>query len=285
VNAADTLVAGVHLELKMDGNFPSNPFTTLPGLSGFADFLGFDSATTEAYWRAGLTYVKYRFGIDATTATFDPVVGMTYLTVASNGSSVQTSTFEPGVTNLVITPVSTTGEGTYRVVQSTAFVIQTHPNCRPLVKDAEFILTFTGDIILSGTYGAEVSSTGTTPEVSGNAIVFGRYAIRGIDGYNYFFDVRSYIPNRQWPTDGSHTIVSERVQINPLNRTLFVGPGLGTINVVAGQGPLGTQYRAYVRTDWWLGPVVSFPALVEWDSIPGNTSAIPPGSSVTGKCP
>jgi len=100
-----------------------------------------------------------------------------------------------------------------------------------------------------------------------------------------FFDMRSYIPNNQWPTDGSHTIVSERVQINPLNRTLFVGPGLGTINVVAGQGPLGTQYRAYVRTDWWLGPVVSFPALVEWDSIPGNISSIPPGSSVTGKCP
>lgn len=289
-----TSVPSVHIELKVDDQLPTDP---IPGgaaaMAGFTDILGFDSPTTEAYWRAGLEYVKYRFGIDATGAAFDPVTGTTFLTVAPDGSSVQT----PGPTastNVVISPVTFTGSGTYRCVHSDSSSIVTTPGCRPAARLAEFILTFINDVTLSGTYGAEASVTGSILEpippgqTVGGGVAFGRYAIRGYDGKDKFFDMRSWVPSRRWPSGSDHFYYTERFQINPLDRGEFVGPGFGTLTIVYPSGPVqtpeGTVFPWYVRNDWWLGPCVSYPFLSDWDGQAGNTSLILPPTSFRRPC-
>lgn len=278
---------GTSIELKVDDRLSTDPIPAgTAGMAGWKDFLGWDSATTERYWRLGLEYVRCRFGIDATQATFDPILGLTFLTVAPDGTTVQTPAVTPQ-TNLVISPVTFTGSGTYRVVNSTACAIQPKGNAKPLVRLVEFILTFTGNIFLGGTWGAEASVTGRFEEVIpsgqtlGGGVAFGRYTICGKNGKDYYFDMRSWIPSKRWPSVTNTFYYTERFQINPLDREAFGGPGLGTLTIIypaAGvQEPDGSLvFPWYVRNDWWFGPLASYPEIVDWDATcpAGNISTV-----------
>ena len=284
---------GTFIELKVDDNLPTNPTPSgIPAMAGWKEFLGWDSDTTEQYWRTGLEYIKSRFGIDATSATFDPIYGLTFLTVLPNGQTIVTPGPDPS-NNCVISPITYTGSGTYRVVNSTAPVIQPKGNKKPLVRLVEFILTFTGTIYLGGTWGASASTTGifTYPllqgQTLGGGVAFGRYTICGVDGKDYYFDMRSWIPSNRWPSVTNTYYYTERFQLNPLDRKAFGGSGFGTLTIIYPANgvtePDGSVvYPWYVRNDWWFGPVVSYPEQVDWDSQPGNISLIPSGP--TSKC-
>lgn len=282
---------GSRIELKIDDYLVENPVTSgVEAMSGWAEYLGFDSATTQQFWRTGLDYIDWRFGLDTSAVTFDPVLGIAFLTVDANGVATQTPNFVPGTTNVVITPL-TFNQTVYRAIESVKndHTIRTEAGCRPWVRLVEFVITFVGPTNLHGTYGSESSDSGFVT-VSSGGLAFGTWVIRRSDGYDEYFDFRSWLPNISFPgsTTSTKGYFSERFQVNPLNREDFGGSGIGTLTIVAPTGPTttpdGPRYRWFIRNDWWFGPIVSYPELVDWDTPPGNISLIRPTGRFARKC-
>lgn len=285
---------GSRVELKVDDLLATDPVEV--SLSGFTEYLGFDQPggpTTEQYWRLGLEYVQARFGIITTNITFNPG-GFAFLTVANDGTVTQT--VSPGVnTNVIISPITFTGSGTYRCVEDTSKTIYTKPWCRPFVRLTEFVLTFIAPVSLGGDYGEQATGTpGGRVTVSSGGLAFGRYVIRGKDGVDRYFDMRSWIPNIAFPAGGDVSYFSERFQINPVGQQAFEefgGSGIGTLTIVSPTGPIttpdGPRYQWYIRNDWWFGPIVSWPFLTcdnNWSTYPGNLSSILPYGSFAEPC-
>lgn len=282
---------GSRVELKIDDLLVTNPVPTAgtpAALAGFADYLGFDTATTEAYWRLGLDYIDCRFGIDTTNVVYDQTTGIAFLTVLPDGTAVQTP-FPDAGTNVIITPLTFTGSGAYRCVEDTSDTIYTKPWCRPFVRLAEFVVTFIGEVNLRGTYAQDATGEPDgVVTVSSGGVAFGRYVIRGKDGYDRYFDMRSWIPNKAEPSGGEISYFTERFQIHPLDPDEFGGSGIGTLTIIAPTGavdtPDGPRYRWYIRNDWWFGPIESWPQVVDWDSQCGNLSTILPTGRFAEKC-
>lgn len=283
---------GSRVELKVDDLLVADPVVI--SLSGFTDYLGFNQPggpTTEQYWRLGLDYIEARFGIDTSGITFEPTAGFAFLTVANNGSVVQTP-FPDVTTNVIISPI--TFLGSYRCVEDTSHTIYTKPWCRPWVRLVEFVLTFIQPVSLGGAYGAEATGTpGGRVTVSSGGLAFGRYVIRGKDGVDRYFDMRTWIPNTSFPAGGAVSYFSERFQINPVGSEAleeFGGSGIGTLTIVSPTTdgviitPDGPRYPWYIRNDWWFGPILSWGNLNDWNAYPGNTSSILPFGAFAEPC-
>jgi hypothetical protein len=285
---------GTRIELKVDDLLTSNPVPVAgspDSLRGFVDYLGFDQPggpTTEQYWRLGLDYIQARFGIQTSGITYNPTTGIAFLTIAPDGSVVQTPGFEMG-TNAIITPL-TFGTSTYRCNECTNDVIYTKPWCRPGVRLVEFVLSFLGEVSLGGEYGTEATGTpGGRVTVTSGGVAFGRYVIRGKDGVDRYFDMRSWLPNIAFPSGGAVSYFSERFQINPVvDPDEFGGSGIGTLTIVSPTAPIdtpdGPRYPWYIRNDWWFGPIYSWPNLNDWTAYPGNTSSIQPYGRFAEPC-
>lgn len=215
----------VHITLKVDDALPIDPING-DNMRGFRDWMRFDNATIVRYFRAMDKYIKYRFGIDASSCTNDQIF---------TGCLLATDPSKPGIPNIAITPISYTGSGTYRVVQSSSPHIQAVPGRYPGVYLAEWIYTFLDNVNISGSLGAEVDPINgwfteykAPNQAIGGGVAAGRYAICS-GGKTFYFDMRSWVVSRRWP-GSQHYYYTERFQLGSSDTSL-IPHGRGSLEI------------------------------------------------------
>lgn len=261
----------VYLTFAVDDALPYDP-TGGDNMRGFSEFFGFDDEHTQAYWRAGLNYIKWRFGIDGTACTWN-AAGVCFLgpDPANPAFGWKVVPFGDPAMNIAISPITYTAANTYRVVLSTSPYVTPVEGRYPLVMLAEFIVTFLGPVNVSGTYGAETAAAGyvtflPSPGQVGDGVAWGRYMFCA-GARNYSFEMRSWWVSHRWQATQTFPYV-ERFQVGSHDLRRFPD-GYGTIELVYPNGPVidstgKSVYPWYVRNDWRLGDTVAYPELSRW---------------------